>query len=89
VQQLNLLEADKVWTWDPASRRPYRGYPKRQLPMWHKYRIELYPHVLGLGLGSGIRDKQGNELEFPSAFRQCRRDGEPKGIIKFRYGDRS
>ncbi|MGD0142021.1 MAG: hypothetical protein ABSC92_02570, partial [Rhizomicrobium sp.] len=86
VQQLNLLEADKIWTWDPASRRPYRGYPKRQLPMWHKYRVELYPHVPGLGLGSGIRDKHGNEMEFPSAFRQCRRDGAPKGIIKIRYG---
>jgi len=30
--ELNLLDPDKVWTWDPASRRPYRGYPKRQLP---------------------------------------------------------
>jgi hypothetical protein len=31
--ELNLLDPYKVWTWDPASRRPYRGYPKRQLPM--------------------------------------------------------
>jgi hypothetical protein len=68
TQQLNLLDPYKVWTWDPASRRPYRGYPKRQLPMWHKYRVELYPHVPGLGVGSGIRDRHGNELEFPAAF---------------------
>lgn len=33
AQQLNRLDPYKVWTWDPASRRPYRGYPKRQLPM--------------------------------------------------------
>jgi hypothetical protein len=33
VQQLNRIDPYKVWTWDPASRRPYRGYPKRQLPM--------------------------------------------------------
>jgi hypothetical protein len=33
AQQLNRLDPFKVWTWDPASRRPYRGYPKRQLPM--------------------------------------------------------
>jgi len=52
--------------------------------MWHKYRVELYPHVPGLM--SGIRDQHGNELEFPSAFRQCRRDSEPKGIIKVSYG---
>ena len=44
-RDLNLLDPHKVWTWDPASRRPYRGYPKRQLPMWHTYRVELYPHV--------------------------------------------
>jgi hypothetical protein len=86
TRELNLLEPDKIWTWDPASRRPYRGYPKKQLPMWHKYRVELYPHIPGLGVGSGISDKYGNELEFPSAFRQSRRDGRPKGIVHIRYG---
>lgn len=85
-RELNLLDPHKVWTWDPASRRPYRGYPKRQLPMWHRYRVELYPHVPGLGIGSGILDRHGNELEFPSAFRQSRRDGTPRGIVKLRYG---
>src|SRR5579862_3767923 len=49
ARQLNLLDPSKVWTWDPASRRPYRGYPKKQLPMWHQYRVELYPHVPCLG----------------------------------------
>jgi hypothetical protein len=78
-QQLNLLDPHKVWTWDPSARRPYRSYPKQQLPMWHQYRVELYPHV---GQLSGIRDSHGNELEFPAAFRQSRRDGNPKGIIK-------
>lgn len=82
--ELNFLDPKKVWTWDPASRRPYRGYPKQQLPMWHSYRVELYPHVTGYG--SGIEDKFGNELEFPSAFRQSRRDGKPRGIVKIRYG---
>lgn len=89
TRELNLLDPDKVWTWDPASRRPYRGYPKLQLPMWHRYRVELYPHVPGLGIGTGIRDKHGNELEFPSAFRQSRRDGSPRGIVKMRNGGQS
>jgi hypothetical protein len=89
VRQLNLLDPYKVWTWDPASRKPYRGYPKKQLPMWHRYRVELYPHVPGLGVGSGIRDKYGHELEFPSAFRQSRRDGKPRGIVKIKYGGQS
>ncbi len=82
-RELNLLDPHKVWTWDPASRQPHRGYPKRQLPMWHVYRVELYPHV---GQLSGIRDRFGNELEFPSAFRLSRRDGRPRGIIKIKIG---
>jgi hypothetical protein len=83
-QDLNLLEPSKIWTWDPASRHPYPGYLKKQLPMWHKYRVELYPHFPGMGCG--ILDKFGHEMEFPSAFRQCRRDGAPKGIVKIRQG---
>jgi len=79
---LNRLDPQKVWTWDHTSRRPYPGYPKKQLPMWHVYRVELYPHFPGLG--SGICDKFGNELEFPSAFRQCRRDSHAKGIVKLK-----
>ena len=78
-RELNLRDPHKIWTWDPAARRPFRGYPKKQLPMWHQYRVELYPHF---GQLCGIRDLYGHELEFPSAFRQSRRDGKPKGIIK-------
>lgn len=81
-RDLNLLDPHKIWTWDPGSRRPYRGYPKKQLPMWHQYRVELYPHFRGLL--SGIRDENGNELEFPSAFRRSRRDGKWRGIVKIR-----
>ncbi len=84
--RLNLLDPAKVWTWDPASRRPYRGYPKKQLPMWHAFRVELYPHV---GQLSGICDRYGNELEFPSAFRLSRRDGRPRGIIRIVSGGES
>src|ERR1700690_398994 len=39
TRRLNLLDPSQVGTWDPASRRPYRGYPKKQLPMWHRYRV--------------------------------------------------
>lgn len=84
-RELNLLDPYKVWTWDPAARRPYPGYPKKQLPLWHKYRVELYPHVQGLS--SGIVDRHGNELEFPAAFRQSRRNGQPRGIVKIKPGE--
>lgn len=58
-RKLNLLDPNKVWTWDPKTRRSYRGYAKKQLPMWHSYRVELYPHF---GQGSGVTDEFGNEL---------------------------
>jgi hypothetical protein len=82
---LNQRDPHRVWSWDPAERRPYRGYPKLQLPMWHQYRIELYPHTPGLIAGA---DHRGHPLEFPSWFRLSRRPlssgEEEKGIIKIR-----
>ena len=41
ARKLNLLDPHKIWTWDPRSRQAHRGYPKKQLPMWHRYRVEL------------------------------------------------
>jgi hypothetical protein len=78
-RELNALDPHKVWTWDPGSRTSAPGSVKRQLPMWHRYQVELYPHF---GQGSGIIDSHGHELEFPSAFRQTRGAGKPKGIVK-------
>ncbi|WP_218916427.1 DUF6932 family protein [Calidithermus chliarophilus] len=78
-RRLNALDPHKVWTWDKATRRPANGFAKWQLPMWHHYRVELYPHW---GQGSGIRDQYGNELTFPSAFRQRRSTYQPKGIVR-------
>ncbi|QKY71706.1 hypothetical protein Len3610_12365 [Lentibacillus sp. CBA3610] len=81
IRELNIIEPDKIWTWDSKARKPYKGFTKRQLPMWHKYRVELYPHF-GSSPTTGITDKYGNDLLFPSAFRQTRDTFEPKGIVK-------
>ena len=78
-RDLNLLDPHKIWTWDESSRRACPGFASLQLPMWHQYRVELYPHYRQL---CGITDKYGNELEFPSAFRQSQRGFKPKGIVK-------
>lgn len=80
---LNLLDPYKSWTWDPAQRRSTPGDPKCHLPMWHVYRVELYPHF---GQLAGISDEHGHELEFPSAFRLSRRAGKPRGIIQLIRG---
>jgi hypothetical protein len=79
-QDLNAIDPYHIWTWDRRSRRPDPNSPKAQLPMWHQYRVELYPHFPGLL--SGIRDVFGNELEFPSAFRLSRGAYRPKGIVQ-------
>lgn len=76
--KLNRLDPRKVWTWSPSRRRPYPGSPKKQLPMWHTYRVELWPHF---GQPAGIRDEHGNELEFPAAFRKSRLH-QPRGVIQ-------
>jgi hypothetical protein len=78
-QELNVLDPAHIWTWDPRSRRPDPTSTKRQLPMWHRYRVELFPHY---GNVSGIRDQFGNDLPFPSAFRLSRREYRPKGIVQ-------
>ncbi len=79
-RELNRIDPHKIWTWNHAHRRPDPNSAKRQLPMWHQYRVELYPHFPGLL--TGIKDQFGNDLEFPSAFRLSRNAYLPKGIVK-------
>lgn len=80
-RDLNRLDPDKIWTWNPSSRKPCPGFPHQQLPMWHKYRIELYPHTPGATCG--LKDQFGNEMEFPAAFRRSRRvNHKQRGILK-------
>ncbi len=78
-RDLNALDPHKVWTWDPRSRRWDPDSGKAQLPMWFVYRVELYPHF---GQPSGIVDRFGYALQFPSAFRLSRRASIPKGIVR-------
>ena len=81
VSELNKLDPNKVWDWNPVTRKPYRNYPKAQLPMWHHYRVEFYPHYHQF---SGICDEFGHPQTFPAAFRRARRSGTPKGIVKIK-----
>lgn len=84
-RELNALDPHGIWTWDPAARRPYRGYTKKQLPMWHAYRVELYPHYHELQ-SSGIPDRLGHPKTFPAAFRERRLTDEEKGIVRLLPG---
>lgn len=86
VRKLNSLDPNTVWTWSNAARHPHNSSTKAQLPMWHRYRVELYPHYDFNH--SGIVDEYGHPMPFPSAFRQQRGTRKPKGIIKLRKGTR-
>jgi len=76
--RLNAIDPYQVWDWSASSRRldPMSG--KRKPLMWHRYRVELFPHY---GQFSGIVDEFGNQQEFPAAFRKTR-FYQPKGIIR-------
>jgi hypothetical protein len=76
-RELNQSSAKPCWTWEDRDRRLVPGHG-RKLPMWIEYRVELYPHF---GQATGILDRLGNELQFPSAFRLSR-SGQAKGIVK-------
>jgi len=79
AQNLNRLDPDQVWTWETSRREWSAISSKLELPMWHRYRVELYPD---LGQPSGIRDPSGKEFNFPDAFRWSRLLRRPRGIIK-------
>ena len=59
---------------------------KRVLPMWLKYRVELFPDYPGSF--TGIRDRHGRDLGFPEAFRRRRSGRTGKGIIKLMKEDK-
>ena len=75
---LNALE--RIWTWSSTAKRPHRESEKSELPMWHKYRVDLWPQYMGSR--SGIRDALGNDLPIAAAFRISRRQNRPRGLIK-------
>src|SRR5579872_839238 len=67
--KLNQIDPEKCWGWDHRLRKPHPDSKKfgGELPMWHKYRVELYPHYPGAIAGF---DKFGVPIEYPSWFRQ-------------------
>lgn len=74
----DLARLDDIWTWDDARRTKARNATKPQLPMWHKYRVELYPE---LGGPANIPGPGGANLPINSGFRQQRWTFTEKGIV--------
>lgn len=79
TERLNQLHPDRIWTWEAASRTP-DDHGDLKLPMWHRHRVELWPHPAA----SGGRDPStGKRMMFPDFFRKDRA-GNSRGIIKIR-----
>lgn len=77
-RDLNQLDPYGVWDWSDAGRAWDPTKSKLQLPMWFRYRVELYPHF---GQPTGVVDQFGNQLLFPALFRRTRAH-DPKGVIE-------
>lgn len=79
-RELNRINPDKIWTWSHKDMVKVNSVGKRVLPMWLKYRVELFPDYPGSF--TGIKDRHGRSLGFPEAFRRCRSGKVEKGIIQ-------
>jgi hypothetical protein len=76
-QALNALDPHSIWTWDNARRRPAPGKAFPQLPMWHQYRVELYPDY-----GQAFGRLPGGALVMARDWFRRTRDLRRKGIVQ-------
>lgn len=72
--------------WDEAwnlLRRLPDAHGKLKPLMWHKYRVELFPHYLPPfeSQAVGITAASGRPILFPDLFRMTR-EGTPRGIVR-------
>ena len=77
-KRLNLIGPESIWRWDERHCRADRQ-GKPQIPMWHRFSVELWPGPIGQM--SGVPDRNRNILPVSEAFRQSRRY-RPRGMIK-------
>jgi len=77
-----LLEAEPSLPWDltqrPIDHRSGLGKPV----MWHRYRVELFPHFTDHPVPTGVSDEHGDNLFFPALFRRDKATARPKGVIQ-------
>jgi len=78
-RRLNLIAPDKIWTWAPTALRPVRMIRANTNCLCGTSTGRTLPSLGAIVWHSRYH---GHELEFPSAFRQSRQGGKPKGIIK-------
>lgn len=80
IVELSQLQPHLPWDWMHRPVDPSTGIPKPL--MWHRYRVELFPHFTDYPAPTGIVDRYGNALFFPAAFRTDRDTLQPKGVVR-------
>lgn len=79
---IGLLHLEPSLPWDVTHRPPDPKSRERKPMMWHRYRVELFPHFPDNPIPTGIYDEFGNSLLFPSLFRRDRATSRQKSIIQ-------
>lgn len=82
-QALNALDPCRPWTWRQEHRRPDPDGHLR-IPLWHHYRVELFPYY-GQPIG-GFVNRTGAPTDYPTFYRHSR-DDEPKGVVRLLPSD--
>jgi hypothetical protein len=75
--RLGRFLSPALWNWGEGIKDPDTGKP--HIPMWHQYRVELFP--CWPSLSSGIPDRRGRRLDWPRGFRQQKETFRPKGVV--------
>lgn len=78
VQLPALQKLDSCWTWDEDKLRFAADTAKPQLPMWHKYRVELYPTTWS-SRRAGSRGRRVRTSRSRMPFGAAGRISAPKG----------
>lgn len=79
---VRLMQTEPTLPWDIAH-RPIDPVSLRGKPvMWHRYRVEMFPHFTDYPNRTGIFDEDGRELELAEMFRRDKGSFRLKGVIQ-------
>ena len=76
---LNSIDPHGAWTWRREDRKRDENGVMR-LPLYHHYRVELFPYYGQKR--SGTFDQDRREIDFPTLYRRTRDTHLPRGIIR-------
>ena len=79
---VRLMQLEPPLPWDLAHRPIYRRSGEPKPVMWHRYRVEVFPHFSDYPNPTGIFDEHGQELELGELFRREKFSLRAKGVVQ-------